>query len=186
MDITLVQGATKHQIHIEGGMTVQELMELVENVTAIPTFKQKLIYKGISISKDPDKLVDAFQIRDKSKLMVIGQRHDPEEEEALKILEKMNKTALTQQGVLKDLQDHLDSVKKGFVEGKNKETTIELLQKQILKCTENTMKHVESLDELNIGENFKDARNKRKQIIKRFQLILDGCDKLAEDVSQVT
>nr|XP_039259520.1 BAG family molecular chaperone regulator 1-like [Styela clava] len=183
MDLILVHGATKHLVHVEDDSTVDELMTLVTEKTQIPNFNQKLIYKGVAISKDNVKLLKEFKIKNNSKIMVIGQRHDPEEESILKKLAETEKTVEKMNSSIAKLNSDIDSVKKGFMEKSLLSKSIERLQKILLKYTEDGMQAMEFLDGMKIDEKFKDARLKKKSLINKIQTILDKCDIISDNLS---
>lgn len=185
MDLTLVHGSAKHKIDVESTASVEDLMEIVDRTTQIPTFNQKLIYKGISLKKDTGMSLHELGVKNNSKIMVIGQKHDPAEEAILKKMQGLQKSANDIREHVKDLRLNLDSVKKGFLEKSLVEKSAEQLKKRLLSCTEKGMKSIEVLDEIELHERHKDARAKRKQIINEIQAILDDCDKLADEIKSL-
>lgn len=185
MDIILVHAASKHPIHIQDNASVDELKKIVTEKTMIPSFKQKLIYKGVAISKDDSKVLKDFKIKSNAKIMVIGQKHDPEEEGILKNLDMIEKRIEKIEVNFADLKCNIDSVQKGFMEKTLLSKSIESLNKTLLRYTEDGMQIMESLDGIQIDENFKDARTKKKNLIKKIQALLDKCDIVADKLSSI-
>lgn len=181
----MTHGSAKHKINIEPSASVQDLMEIVDERTQIPAFNQKLIYKGLSLTKDVGTLLHELGVKNNSKIMVIGQKHDPAEEAILKKMQSVQKSAKDIQEHVTDLRLNLDSVKKGFLEKPLVEKSAEQLKKRLLSCTEKGMKCIEVLDEIELHERHKDARTKRKKIIDEIQSILDDCDKLADEIKSM-
>lgn len=177
-----MQSTSKKCVKAEQCSTVHDLMKLVEEQTEIPLYNQKLIFKGNNIVKEPTKTLADVGIKEKSKIMVIGQRHDPREEELLKSLEDTHKSIDQLSKKFKAILSDIDGMKKGFLEESFRIQFEEKVKKNLLRCTEAGMKAIESLDAIMIEEKFVDAKNKKKSLINRIQCLLDECDNTTEDL----
>ncbi|CAK8695991.1 unnamed protein product [Clavelina lepadiformis] len=176
MELTISVGATRHKVTASLEATVQELMHIVEDKSEIPEHRQKLIFKGVTLTKDPDKLLSKSGIKSGSKIMVVGKRYNPDEEEALNKFQSIERDVSKTGQLIADIEKHVDSILKGFMDQKHKAEAFQKIEKEILAHSHSLMKHLENIDSMTIVSDFKDARIKRKVVVDKIQKHLDKCD----------
>lgn len=183
MDLLLVQGTSKTNVQVDESYTVADFMQLVEKETQIPAYSQKLVFKGSNIVKEPQKKLHELGIKSRAKIMVIGQSYNPEEAEILKRLQDTDKSIDKMLKNYEEIFSDIEGMKKGYLEESFLPQFVEKVKKNLLRCTETGMKTIELLDSMSIQENFKSARERKKQLIKRIQSLLDDCDKTADELA---
>lgn len=79
------------------------------------------------------------------------------------------------------LLPQLDSVLKGFND-ESSSKIFDSIKKKLLNASENLMKHLESVDSIEVDENFQAARIRRKSLVVKINKCLDRCDRELEKI----
>ncbi|CAH1240370.1 BAG family molecular chaperone regulator 1-like [Branchiostoma lanceolatum] len=191
MKLLIVHGSQKHNIDVcvpedEGNqaLRVEHLALAAWKTTGVPVQNQRLIYKGKSL-KDPEKTLQEMGLKDGAKVMMIGKKHNPEEEAELKSLEEVDKAQEAVEKKLTGMSEELEGMEKGFLEESLMTESLPKLEKRLGLSTEELMKMLERLDSTIIHESHIDAKKKRKSVVQRIQVLLDRCDNLLTRTRQV-
>ena len=180
MELTILVGAKKHVLTLGESCIVRELMETVAEKSQIKEINQKLIFKGVTLTKEPDKLLSEFGIKSGSKIMVIGKRYDSEEEAALITFQDMEKSVTKITRHMEDLKKQSDSVLNGFLQKQYKTEALEKINKEIQQFLFTLTKHLETIDSMTLSVDFKDAKIKRKSVVDKIQDAMDKCEATSE------
>lgn len=90
LEVTISHGFQKYttKVHSELSgqpVTLKDLAAEIEKCTKVPVGRQKVIFKG-RVLKDPETPLASCGIGNCSKIMVIGEKFDPESDENMKIM----------------------------------------------------------------------------------------------------
>ena len=182
MDLTILVGAKKHVISVGEENSVNALMETVEEKTQIKQLNQKLIFKGVTLTKEPDKLLTDFGIKNGSKIMVIGKKYDSEEEAALNIFRNIEIDIAKLSKVTDDNQKQAQSILNGFLQKQYREEAFEKIRKELQKISLTLMKYLEVIDSMTLSPDFTNAKSKRKSVVVKLQALMDQCESLNESI----
>lgn len=183
--VTLMHKTTQIKVSLSTEENVGKLMKMVESKTKIPETNQKLLFKGICISKTPEKLLKELKIKNGNKVMVIGQVFHPEEEKVINKLQEIEKQVETVKTTITEITETFESIKKGFITDNLKKEALLKISKHSTLCIEKLMKNLEKIDALTINSAYENARTKRKQLVKNLQPLLDKCDRLNADLEKI-
>jgi len=182
--VQLIHGSQKKDIQVSNDCSVKDLEEEVAKLFHVPSHKQKLICKGKSLSAK-DASLKELGIKSKSKIMVLGKKSCPEEDQLKSTIASHGQHAediwVKCQKILADFQ----SVQQGFLSENQTIETLNKLEKQAKIRAEELLRIMMALDGLELDASFTDARQKRKDLIKTIQKHLDEIDKLEEMINQV-
>ncbi|CAH8287814.1 unnamed protein product [Schistosoma turkestanicum] len=156
--------------------TLQNLMKSVESVLHIPFDKQRLIYKGRSLT-DPDALISSLGLTPGSKVMVLGSvdKLDPEEAAKLTKAKDISDSVDLQ---LKDLSNKLDNI---LSQSDSGSSNIPEHVKSTLDIMECCMRTLELLDSVRLPYNCENERTCRKRLVDTIQEFLVQADKLRDE-----
>lgn len=98
-----ILGSNKHDISTHTDATLDDLMGQVAEVTGVPVPGQKLIVNGRALTcMDKDKRISDCRISPGCKVMLLGKKHDPAQDETYqKVLAIQKKTILDYTTLLK-------------------------------------------------------------------------------------
>lgn len=178
MNLVVSVGAKRHEISVNENCIVKDLMEVVAQETEIKELNQKLIHKGITLTKEPEKLLSSYGVKNGSKIMVIGKRYNSEEEAALQTFQTINNDILKMSTLTDELEKRVDGIVKGFLDNCYKAEAFEKIKKDLLKYSNSAMKHLETVDYMVLSPDFNDAKNKRKMVVNKLQSFMDHCENL--------
>ena len=176
MNLVISVGAKRHEITINEDSNVKDLMRSVAATTQIKEINQKLIHKGVTLTKEPEKFLSEFGIKNGSKVMVIGKRYDSEEEAALKTFQVIEKDVFKISLLTNELEKQVDSISKGFLDEPYKSEAFKKIKKDLLKYSHLAMKHLETIDTIILSPEFADAKLKRKSTVDKLQSFMDRCE----------
>jgi len=182
MELTLLVGAKRIGIIIDEHSQVNNLMEIVAEQTKIKKINQKLIFKGVSLTTQPDRLLSEFGIKSGSKVMVVGKRYDSEEEAALSTFNGIAKAVTTLSKETDGLEKQTKSIKDGFLQKKYQLEAFEKIKTDLNKISHTLMKNLETIDSMPLSTEFKDAKTKRKVVVDEVQKLMDRCDAITESL----
>lgn len=164
---------------------VQDLAQLVEDATGVPLPFQKLIFKGKSL-KEMETPLSALGIQNGCRVMLIGEKSNPEEEVELKKLKDLEVSVEKTAHHLEDLTKELSGIQQGFLAKELQAEALCKLDRKVKATIEQFMKILEEIDTMVLPENFKDSRLKRKNLVKRVQVFLAECDTVEQYICQET
>lgn len=164
---------------------VQDLAQLVEEATGVPLPFQKLIYKGKSL-KEMETPLSALGMQNGCRVMLIGEKNNPEEEVELKKLKELEVSVEKTANHLEELNKELSGIQQGFLAKELQAEALCKLDRKIKATIEQFMKILEEIDTMVLPENFKDSRLKRKNLVKKVQVFLAECDTVEQYVCQET
>uniref|UniRef100_A0A8C2VFA0 BAG family molecular chaperone regulator 1 n=2 Tax=Chinchilla lanigera TaxID=34839 RepID=A0A8C2VFA0_CHILA len=177
LHVTAQQGRTEP--------TVQDLAQAVEEARGVPLPFQKLIFKGKSL-KEMEMPLSALGIQNGCRVMLIGEKSNPEEEVELKKLKNLEKSVEKIADHLKELNKELTGIQQGFLAKDLQAEALCKLDRRVKATIEQFMKILEEIDAMILPENFKDSRLKRKGLVKKVQAFLAECDTVEENICQET
>lgn len=164
---------------------VQDLALLVEEATGVPLPFQKLIFKGKSL-KEMETPLSALGIQNGCRVMLIGEKSNPEEEVELKKLKDLEVSVEKTAYHLEDLNRELSGIQQGFLAKELQAEALCKLDRKVKATIEQFMKILEEIDTMVLPENFKDSRLKRKNLVKKVQVFLAECDTVEQYICQET
>lgn len=164
---------------------VQDLAQLVEEATGVPLPFQKLIFKGKSL-KEMETPLSALGMQNGCRVMLIGEKSNPEEEVELKKLKELEVSVEKTANHLEELNKELSGIQQGFLAKELQAEALCRLDRKIKATIEQFMKILEEIDTMVLPENFKDSRLKRKNLVKKVQVFLAECDTVEQYVCQET
>ncbi|XP_032758307.1 BAG family molecular chaperone regulator 1, partial [Rattus rattus] len=164
---------------------VQDLAQLVEEATGVPLPFQKLIFKGKSL-KEMETPLSALGMQNGCRVMLIGEKTNPEEEIELKKLKELEVSVEKTANHLEELNKELSDIQQGFLAKELQVEALCRLDRKIKATIEQFMKILEEIDTMVLPENFKDSRLKRKNLVKKVQVFLAECDSVEQYVCQET
>lgn len=190
LSVTVTHSSEKHDLLImpqqgDGEPTVQDLAQAVEEVTGLPPPFQKLIFKGKSL-KEMETPLSALGIQNGCRVMLIGEKSNPEEEVELKKLKDLEKSVEKTGDYLEEVNKELTGIQQGFLSRELQAEALCKLDRRVKATIEQFMKILEEIDTMVLPENFKDSRLKRKSLVKKVQAFLAKCDAVEQHICQET
>ncbi|MCJ8731773.1 hypothetical protein PDJAM_G00203350 [Pangasius djambal] len=174
--VTVAHGSSKHNITLTGQdgnePTLKDLSEALAQATGVPPASQKIIFKGKSL-KEMEESLSSLGIKQGCKLMMIGKRNSPEEEDELKRLKDIEKS----------VEQTAKKLEKGFLAKDLQAEALNKLDHRVKVAAEQFMKILEEIDAMTVPENFSDCRVKKKGLVKAVQGFLAQCDKIEAGIS---
>ncbi|CAH8833068.1 unnamed protein product [Trichobilharzia szidati] len=170
--IHVVFGGQKYSVPLPTSTdaTLQHLMKAIESVIHVPFYKQRLIFKGRSLT-DCDALISACGLTAGSKVMVLGSVETLDPNEA----EKLSKAKSTSESISLELEN-LSEKLRNINDSNGSEVTVNV------KCTvdimERCMRTLELLDSVRLPYDCENERTCRKQLVDTIQEFLVQADKL--------
>lgn len=164
---------------------VQDLAQLAEEATGVPLPFQKLIFKGKSL-KEMETPLSVLGIQNGCRVMLIGEKSNPEEEVELKKLKDLEVSVEKTAYHLEDLNKELSGIQQGFLAKELQAEALCKLDRKVKATIEQFMKILEEIDTMVLPENFKDSRLKRKNLVKKVQVFLAECDTVEQYICQET
>lgn len=190
LSVTVTHSNEKHDLHVtpqQGSSepVVQDLAQVVEEATGVPQPFQKLIFKGKSL-KEKETPLSALGIQNGCRVMLIGEKSNPEEETALKKLKELEKSVERIANNLEESNKELTGIQQGFLPTELQTEALSKLDRKVKAIIEQFMKILEEIDTMVLPEHFKDSRLKRKSLVKKVQAFLAECDKMEQKILQVS
>ena len=180
MELTLLVGAKRITVTIDQGCSVNALMEIVANSTKIKEINLKLIFKGVVLTKQPDKLLSEFGVQNKSKIMVVGRQYSAEEETAINDFNGIEKAVIKLSKETDSLDKQAQSIKNGFLQEKYCNEACEKIKHELKLISCKLMKNLETIDSMPLSSEFIDAKSKRKFVVDKVQKLMDRCESITE------
>ena len=178
MELILLVGPKRIGITVDESSKVRTLMELVAEETKIREINQKLIFKGETITKEPDKQLSEFGVKNKSKIMVVGRRYDSKEEAAMNTFYGIENAVVKLSKEVDELKKQTKSIKGGFLQKEYQVEAFEKIKYNLKKIYNTLMTSLETIDSMSLLAEFKDAKLKRKVVVDKVQSLMDQCDSI--------
>ncbi|XP_012882019.1 PREDICTED: BAG family molecular chaperone regulator 1 [Dipodomys ordii] len=183
-------GNEKHDLYVipqQGSLepVVQDLAQVVEEATGVPQPFQKLIFKGKSL-KEMGSPLSALGIQNGCRVMLIGEKNNPEEQAELKKLKHLEKSVEKIADHLEELNKEFTGIQQGFLAKDLQAEALCKLDRRVKGTIEQFMRILEEIDTMILPENFKDSRLKRKGLVKKVQAFLAECDTVEQNICQET
>ncbi|KAL6083228.1 hypothetical protein STEG23_022505 [Scotinomys teguina] len=190
LSVTVTHSSEKYDLFVtpqQGSSEpiVQDLAQLVEEATGVPLPFQKLIFKGKSL-KEMETPLSALGIQNGCRVMLIGEKSNPEEEVELKKLKDLEVSVEKTANHLEELTKELSGIQQGFLAKELQAEALCKLDRKVKATIEQFMKILEEIDTMVLPENFKDSRLKRKNLVKKVQVFLAECDTVEQSICQET
>lgn len=184
LEIIVSHGPDKHCVSLPGAATVGDLSLKLEELTAVPVGGQKIINRGKTLMNHDVNVTEAG-IRNGSKLMLIGKKFNPEEDENYKQIveakKKIDSLAKKQSGI----SEELSGVEKGYLHKELESNSLSSLGKRLAACHEEYVRLLEKLDALDLGVCNQSIRMKRRSVIKEIQRQLDANDSISTTIDKL-
>eukprot|EP00112_Aurelia_sp_Birch-Aquarium-sp1_P022327 Seg626.6 transcript_id=Seg626.6/GoldUCD/mRNA.D3Y31 product="BAG family molecular chaperone regulator 1" protein_id=Seg626.6/GoldUCD/D3Y31 len=178
----LVHGSAKYRIGLPSlQSTLRELSELTFEVTKVPSSRQRLIYKGKSLTKIDSSLAENG-LKNGAKIMLIGRKNDPVEDQLISNIEKVEKEVTKTENKFRDLITDFESLLQGFLETEMTKESLNKLEKQLKQYDGELMKEIERLDCMEIDMTYQEPKAKRKLLIKKIQKLHDEADEMERKI----
>lgn len=128
----------------------------------------------------------AVGIQNGCRVMLIGKKNSPEEEDELKKLKDLEESVEKIADQLEGLNKELTGIQQGFLAKDLQAEALRKLDRRVKATIEQFMKILEESDKLILPENFKDSGLKRKGLVKKVQVLLAECDRVEQNICQET
>ncbi|KAJ7333177.1 BAG molecular chaperone regulator 1 [Desmophyllum pertusum] len=166
LKLTLVHGSKKYPVELpingsDEGPTVEDLSNLATQLTEVPRGSQRLIFKGHSLT-DFTQPLKSLGIKKGSKIMLIGKKFDPLDEENMKVILAAEKNADDIEKRLTENIEEVQGIEKGFLQPELAVQALEKLARKIQAISEEFMKTIESLDALLIDSQSTTSQRKKE------------------------
>ncbi|XP_019852243.1 PREDICTED: BAG family molecular chaperone regulator 1-like isoform X2 [Amphimedon queenslandica] len=91
--------------------SIGDLKAIIHEKFGVPIEAQKLIFKGKTLRKE-DELVSEAGIKNNSKIMLLGRKTDPAQDECLKKLDNISESTNTIERKIKKVEQELEGIEK--------------------------------------------------------------------------
>lgn len=163
--------------------TAEDLITHIENLTQLPRYQLKIIFRGKTILDDMGTLIDLKFPQVGGKLMIVGRKMNPEEDAIMKKLTEMMKTSKKYNAeVLDQIETYEKSVLQNHLPKDLHEECYKNVVKRLRYCAEQQIRSLETLDAMTIKADFNDAKRLKKSTTRQIQAWLDEADKQLSDI----
>ncbi|CAH8463668.1 unnamed protein product [Schistosoma mattheei] len=173
--INVIFGGQKYLVPLplNSDATLLDLMKSVDSILHIPFDKQRIIYKGRSLT-DPDALISSSGLTPGSRVMILGSVDKLNPDEAVKLV-KAKDTSDAVDLQLKDLSNKLDTI---LSQSNSDSLEVTAHVKSTIDIMEQCMRTLELLDSVRLPYNCESERTCRKKLVDTIQEFLVQADKL--------
>jgi len=165
--------------------TIQNLGEKILELTGVPISGQKLICSGRQLTKDMAVTLAEAGLKTGSKVMILGKKYDPEQEEAYKEILELEKKCKNVERKMLEVSDEIEGISKGHLDKNLHTEALKNLQKKVRNSNEELLKLLESLDGINLTEDQKECKIKRKSVATNMNKAMDKTDDVLEKLSSL-
>ncbi|CAH8465447.1 unnamed protein product [Schistosoma intercalatum] len=145
--------------------TLLDLMKSIDSILHIPFDKQRIIYKGRSLT-DPDALISSSGLTPGSRVMILGSVDKLNPDEAVKLV-KAKDTSDAVDLQLKDLSNKLDTI---LSQSNSDSLEVTAHVKSTIDIMEQCMRTLELLDSVRLPYNCESERACRKRLVDTIQV----------------
>ncbi|CAH8465562.1 unnamed protein product [Schistosoma guineensis] len=186
--INVIFGGQKYLVPLplNSDATLLDLMKSIDSILHIPFDKQRIIYKGRSLT-DPDALISSSGLTPGSRVMILGSVDKLNPDEAVKLV-KAKDTSDAVDLQLKDLSNKLETIEILKLYCRDIDTKLSQSNSDSLEVTahvkstidimEQCMRTLELLDSVRLPYNCESERACRKRLVDTIQEFLVQADKL--------
>jgi len=160
--------------------TIQNLGEKILELTGVPISGQKLICSGRQLTKDMAVTLAEAGLKTGSKVMILGKKYDPEQEESYKEILELEKRCKNVERKMLEVSDEIEGISKGHLDKNLHTEALKNLQKKVRNSNEELLKLLESLDGINLTEDQKECKIKRKSVATNMNKAMDKTDDILE------
>lgn len=187
LHLQLVQGKNKFNVEMESMSTLRSLLQTVEELSGIPQSGQKLICQGQTLTAHPPDETHLHQLKlvNGSKIMVLGRKSDPEQDESYKKIVDIEKKTLEVMEKFVAISDQVQDIENGHLAKEHHGQALKDLERKCKSCSEAWMKILESLDGIQLDEGQTLARNKRKSVVNLTNAHLDRADDVLTRIGKI-
>jgi len=160
--------------------TIQNLGEKILELTGVPISGQKLICSGRQLTKDMAVTLAEAGLKTGSKVMILGKKYDPEQEESYKEILELEKKCKNVERKMLEVSDEIEGISKGHLDKKLHTEALKNIEKKVRNSNEELLKLLESLDGINLTEDQKECKIKRKSVATNMNKAMDKTDDILE------
>jgi len=176
--------------------TIQNLGEKILELTGVPISGQKLICSGRQLTKDMAVTLAEAGLKTGSKVMILGKKYDPEQEESYKEILELEKKCKNVERKMLEVSDEvmsrtrqyfeylflsqIEGISKGHLDRKLHTEALKNIEKKVRNSNEELLKLLESLDGINLTEDQKECKIKRKSVATNMNKAMDKTDDILE------
>jgi len=165
--------------------TIQDLGEKILELTGVPISGQKLICSGRQLTKDMAVTLSEAGLKTGSKVMILGKKYDPEQEESYKEILELEKKCKNVERKMLEVSEEIEGISKGHLDKNLHTEALKNLQKKVRNSNEELLKLLESLDGINLTEDQKECKIKRKSVATNMNKAMDKTDDVLEKLSSL-
>jgi hypothetical protein len=165
--------------------TVEEFAAKVASLTNIPISKQRLIFKGRSLTNMTAPLA-SYGLKSGCKVMVLGSKVCAEDDANGLAMNAINVDVTKNSDKLDDVIQQFADIQRGFLAAALQEEALLQLDRKLRVCIELFMRQLEQLDGLSLASSSEDMKDKRRSIVRRIQMLLERADSLHNNIVEVT
>ncbi|XP_072172166.1 BAG family molecular chaperone regulator 1-like [Diadema setosum] len=173
--LSVSHGPDKYNVELPLTTVVRQLSQRLEELTGVPTGGQKLIHRGKHL-QDPEQTLNAAGLKQGSKLMLIGKKTNPEEDENYKAIVEVEKKSEAVTERQTEIKEEVDGVQQGYLQKDQEKDSLSRLDKRLATCHEEYVRLIERLDSLDMSSSNQAIRGKRKSVIVAIQKHLEVND----------
>jgi len=183
MYLAVKHNGKSHNVQLPDESNLGDLFNLLKETTGVPIQAQKLIFNGKQISKEGSLPMHQSGIVSGGKLMLLGKKYDPSQEQSYKdIVNYETKVLLIETKYIKSVEE-FDGIAKGYLDSSLEPEALKKLEKRTMSNNEELQRILESLDAVSILEDQTDIRQKRKSVITKIDKIMDQNEELLRKIS---
>eukprot|EP00092_Neocalanus_flemingeri_P033851 GFUD01036812.1.p1 GENE.GFUD01036812.1~~GFUD01036812.1.p1 ORF type:complete len:203 (+),score=39.63 GFUD01036812.1:44-652(+) len=177
---------TTYDIKFPEEATIQDLGEKVHELTGVPISGQKLICCGKQLPKDLKVTLKeaGFKTGIGSKLMILGKKYDPENEDDYKQIVELENKSKNIEHKVDEVLTEIDGICKGHLDKSLHAEACKSLQKRVKSTNEELQKLLETLDGFSLNEDQQECKIKRKSVATKMNKLMDRNDANLEKIKQ--
>ncbi|XP_041471637.1 BAG family molecular chaperone regulator 1-like [Lytechinus variegatus] len=184
LEIIVSHGPHKHSLNLGTKATIGDLGMKLEELTGVPVAGQKIINRGRTLANHDQQVTEAG-IKHGSKLMLIGKKFNPEEDDNYKQIVEVEKRIVALAKKQIEISEEITGVQNGYLQKDLEKDSLSRLCKRLASCHEEYVRFLEKLDSLDLGTCNQSIRRKRKDVIKDIQSQLDSNDSLSSTIDKL-
>jgi len=169
--------------------TLGQLAEKLVGLTGVPVSGQKMIASGRQLNNGPNWLGLSLKeagVKTGSKVMLLGKKYDPEQEEGYKDVLGVEKKSGTVEMKIAKIVNEVDDISKGHLAPSLLPEALGRLSKRCNLLNEESLRLLETLDSISLGEEQLEARVKRKSVVTKINRVMDETDSQLQRIKDVS
>merc|ERR1711955_170509 len=117
--------------------------------------------------------------------MILGKKYDPEQEESYKEILELEKKCKNIEKKMSEVSDEIEGITKGHLDKNLHSEAFKNLQKKVNNSNEELLKLLESLDGINLTEDQKECKIKRKSVATNMNSAMDKTEDILERLNNL-